>query len=264
MPSDLGLDALTDDQILDLLNETLMELSTRSFIVRRLTQDTILTHAERLDIIRTHAQKLFTAEKIRKAADLRADIETRMLPSMSALPITAFLQTEEIHEIEREVTAQCEAMCTVRAEEELRKNCMAAALANPDIPVDARLSAAIGHPYDLDIYDQPTGYKLSDSRTVKTIAVSEIYLSGMAQRRFPGARFGEGIVPESLKIRFVNLTPVAAVGTIRELLLEFIGSKAVKVPAWKLIDIFSGVTDSQRTDLGKLKEISKLLSELNK
>ena len=53
--SDLGLNGLTDDQLVDLLNQVLTELTMRNHYVRSATQDAIFTHAQKLEALKKAA-----------------------------------------------------------------------------------------------------------------------------------------------------------------------------------------------------------------
>ena len=61
---DLGLSALTDDQLLDLLQQACGELVTRDPFVRGLAQAAIFTESEKLDVIKKEAKK--AVENVRR------------------------------------------------------------------------------------------------------------------------------------------------------------------------------------------------------
>ncbi len=71
----LGLDKLTDDQLLDLLKEACGELSQRDGYVRTIAQATIVTEADKLNTAKAAAKKAIESEKRKYLGLLTSEIE---------------------------------------------------------------------------------------------------------------------------------------------------------------------------------------------
>ena len=123
--ADLGLDALTDDQLLDLLGQACMELSARDPMVRNLAQVTIDTEAEKLKIKQeAEKTKLFSKkeaiETFKSAAEgalkkARREYENQILTEI-AVEVRKMVSAGEITLL----TADQEAAVAVKAEIQAR------------------------------------------------------------------------------------------------------------------------------------------------
>lgn len=92
---DLGLNKLTDDQLLELLQQACAELAIRDHYVRNLAQQTIFTEAEKLKAMKQEMEGAVAAAKAEHVAQLRQEIEAEVRRAVSAGEIQLFQPGEE-------------------------------------------------------------------------------------------------------------------------------------------------------------------------
>lgn len=81
---DLGLEELTDDQLLDLLQQACLELARRDGYVRQLAQRTIVTAAEKMKALREVAEPLVLQIKREYIAQLKQEVESEMREALQS------------------------------------------------------------------------------------------------------------------------------------------------------------------------------------
>lgn len=91
---DLGLKELSDDQLLELLQEACGELGTRDGYVRELAQSTILSEAEKMQHARTALESAARTMKALYIEGLQADIEREVREAVNAGEVRLSVEEE--------------------------------------------------------------------------------------------------------------------------------------------------------------------------
>lgn len=106
---DLGLNSLTDDQLLDLLVEACAELGQRDPVVRNLAQKSIYSEAERIKIFKESIEEAIEAAKKTYETSIRQesrDLVNGMVKRGEWMPIDSTAEAKLAIESEREVRQQ--------------------------------------------------------------------------------------------------------------------------------------------------------------